>query len=135
MSEPGSDRTAWYTGSDGERCLNEELACARLLDDGVLMVHQHFLDGTIALSVGCNDTFYLASADCEHVTSNDGDPGDGLYRLYEMWESDHRWGAVKWVALRRKLRPLPRWVEKMKEAGVWSEELEALPEWKPIYSA
>lgn len=75
---------------------------------------------TLVLYVRCNDTFAYAS-DAECITLNE------LPKLYDLWAAKKHWGVIKWVALKRKTKPLSRAIERMKAAGAWDEELEALP--------
>ena len=36
-------------------------------------------------------------------------------------------GAVLWLAVRRTTKPAKKWCDMLREANLWSENLEALP--------
>jgi hypothetical protein len=89
----------------------------------LVAAHQAFFvhdEEDVVLCLNMNDTFAPA-ADGEDVSEEE------LGAVYAAWQADPRWGTVKWVALKRGVRPMPRFVARMKEAGVWDESMEALP--------
>ena len=90
-----------------------------------LLMHEELFSGTcgngrLFLLVNCNDIFTWGSSDCEDIDRND------VPVLYDMWKTDHVWGSAKWCALKRQQRPQEPVVKRMKEAGVWDEQMEAL---------
>lgn len=76
--------------------------------------------GVVAPVVNCNDTFYYASADCEDITVEE------LPEYLELVEKNDTYGWLVWCCKKRQHRPLSPLVERMKLAGVWTTELEAL---------
>jgi hypothetical protein len=74
---------------------------------------------TVVLYVLCNDVFFWGCADAEDLDDDDIAP------LYHM--SRKPFGAQRWVALKRKMRPQYPYVKMMRDAGAWDEELDALP--------
>lgn len=74
-----------------------------------------------AIFVNCNDLFAWACADAEPL------PMSEINNLYAM-EREHRpHGASIWACLRRGMRPQGPVEKKMREAGAWTDEMEALP--------
>ena len=86
----------------------------------------------ICLQVLCNDTFCYACADAEPIPPiGFGEEGDEpFWKLWDLWKADHDYGAMQWCILQRKMRPLREWEETLKKRGLWTEEMEALPERK-----
>ena len=98
---------------------DHEVMLAKLLIDGDIFVSCQ--DGR--LCVICNDTFGYACADAEPITDR-----RDIVVIYEG-KAKHGWPAVvAWCAKRRKQRPLAPIVTRMKEAGVWDDELESYPD-------
>jgi hypothetical protein len=94
-----------------------EYALAALLVKGELLVYGD--DNGVQLEVICSDLFAWACADSEKFSYDD------IPTLHKA--SLTAWGITKWCCRKRNQKPqLP--VEKaMREAGVWDEEMEALP--------
>lgn len=118
---------------------DEEEAIAQLLHDGVLFANSRdysfelggYKDGgyTIVLFLNCNDVFAWGCADGEDVDTKE------LETLYKLWYANKRWGATKWVCLKRNERPQIPIERDMKKEGAWDEEMEKLPEnryWKML---
>jgi hypothetical protein len=78
-------------------------------------------DDQIHLSVNCNDLFYWACADSEDINI------DEIPSLVAAIQEHESLGALKWCCLHRKQQPQAPIIKEFKEAGIWSEELEALP--------
>lgn len=98
---------------------DEEMALSDLLAAGELFCFDADGNGDfIGLAVLCNDSF-LPGADEQGFRLAD------LPSLHAAWKSE-KWGVTKWVALKRGMRPRPKLVKMMQEAGVWTPELEAL---------
>ena len=95
-------------------------ALALLLVDGRLLVHVDD-EGMVMLSVICSDVFWWGTADAEAL------PYTQIGPLYEMVRANLKYGAVHWCCLTRHLRPQVPLVERMKEAGSWIPDLDALP--------
>jgi hypothetical protein len=115
----------------GEGFFSEDFAIIKLLMDGILFANSRKyicpIDGkvypeTIVLFVICNDVFARGGADAEALPLNE------VQNLYNMHIKDLKYGAIKWVCFRRNRRPEGYTMNKMKNAGVWTEYLEALPE-------
>ncbi len=111
-----------------------ERALAELLQDAVVFVNCRDyvdLDGsaaqdpTLVIFVIANDIFYWACADAMSVTTSE------LPDLYERWKADPTWGSVEWCCLKAGMRPQTPMEKAMREAGAWSDALEALPERAP----
>jgi hypothetical protein len=104
--------------------LNDEIFDTDRLAVMLAMEEVFVLGGTTAetpIRIGllCSDTFAYAMADAEVLLLGD---------IAQLWEARKTtYGLTRWVCLRRKQRPLSVIVERMKAAGAWDEELEALP--------
>lgn len=79
----------------------------------------------IGVFVSCNDLFYWACADSEDI--NFGEVED----LYRHYLNDNKWGSWIWCCKHRKLQPQVPVKADMIKDGVWTDELEALPEPAP----
>lgn len=135
---------AIWIDDKGEEHINEEVALAELLLDGVLFANERELverpwkvvDGklrddkdalsthskaTTILFVLCNDLFYWGTADALRLPYNE------IGNLYRMNKADPKYGSSKWCCFQEKLRPQVPIVERMKADGVWDEAMEALP--------
>ena len=134
-TESGLDRMKWgvtredlsFTMDDGEVIWDEGSCVTFLLANEFLLVGTprscFFEDKTTqaALWVFCSDTFAYSCADAEELPSGEIGP---LTKICLDWG----WhGVVKWVAMRRKRRPLGQIVKRMQEEGHWDDELEAIP--------
>jgi len=122
------DQLFWVSSVTGkEHCLKDECLSLLLAEEGLLFVGTpktcFFEDqaGQAALWINCNDTFGYGCADAEPLLHSEIGP---VTKLYLQWGCH---GVIKWVALRRKERPIPEIVEHMKKDGHWDAELEAIP--------
>lgn len=82
---------------------------------------------TTCVYVNCNDLFDYASADAECIVTNDGESGSEIISLYKMYIEDKKWGAEKWLCIKRNSQPIPVVKKNMISDGSWSKELESLP--------
>lgn len=115
---------------------NENLALAYLLVHEICFLNNIIYCGlkhaTTCVYINCNEVFHYSTADAEGVTNNDGDidSDSEIIQLYQMVKQNWKFGAIRFVALKRKMRPLDEIVQKMKEDNYWDKELESLPERK-----
>lgn len=116
---------------DGKEEIFEEDALAKLLQDNVLFVNQNKVleyngeisnEYTITLYVNCSDVFAWGCADAMPL------PCDELINLYKAWKSNNIWGSAIWCCKRRNEQPQAPVKKKMIDLGIWTEELEKLPE-------
>lgn len=77
---------------------------------------------TIAVGVICNDVFAWGCADAEEL------PYSEIIPLWRAWKADKVWGTAKWCCRQRGVKPQQPVIRRMKEAGVWDEAMEALPD-------
>lgn len=142
----GKDRDAY--GNGWNDCQMQFLACfdliekfyenidpklsdkiQKLTDDEVIWFRLNKMDflGDVKLLVNCNDLFWWACADVEEVIL------DEFASLYDYCydeqgnEKNQGWGHSIWACLHREMRPQHPMEDMMKEIGVWTSELEALP--------
>lgn len=73
----------------------------------------------IMIAINCNDIFWWAFADCEPFTYGD------IEALYHA--SKEKWGIIKWVCLKRGMRPQHPVEDMIKKDGEWDDKMEALP--------
>ncbi len=113
------DEEVYLIGLDGTRHFIEEYALSVLLREQVLMMS--YGDREICeLMVVCNDLFYWGTADCEPL------PYQDLEELYKAYKSKDIYAVSKWCCFKRNLQPQVSVIEKMKEEGSWTEEMEQL---------
>ena len=75
------------------------------------------------VGVNASDMFYFASSDHVEIESH-----EALEALYRSCVADPKRGQVAWASKVRNMRPCRRcYIDPMKAAGTWTEELEALP--------
>ena len=123
----------WFT-IDGEECLDENRALAKLLNEDILFCNtRQFLDlngkpceYTTVLFVLCNDLFVWGCADAEPFTSGTGTKDEDLFKLYKLYEENKIYGPMKWCCLKRGEQPQDPIKMEMIKAGYWDAELEAL---------
>ena len=101
----------------------------KLADDGILWFRLNKNDffGNVKMLVNCNDLFLWACADLEEVTLEEF---PFLYNYCYDEEGNEKyqgWGHSIWACLHRGMRPQHPMEDMMKEIGVWTDELEALP--------
>lgn len=70
----------------------------------------------------CNDVFAWGCADVEEL------PYSEIMPLWRAWKADKVWGTAKWCCRQRNMKPQQPVIRRMKEAGVWDEAMEALPD-------
>lgn len=124
-----TDEEVLYCLKGQDPVFDQDLAIARLIAEGVLILNTHWWEETwpkeaqetVSLGVDCSDFFSPASADAEEILYSE------IQELYDLWAENTFWGPLKWCAVRRNARPMPSVVKDMLEAGVWSDEMEALP--------
>jgi len=105
-----------------------ESALIELLADGVLFCNElpdTVGAPTVALWVNCNDLF-VPAADAENL------PYDEIEPLYKLWKSEGHHGVYKWCCFKAHLRPQAPIEEDWRNKGLWTPELEALPERMPV---
>jgi hypothetical protein len=106
---------------------NEEEALAELIRAKIFFVYDTpnpFWEGspkTIQLQLNCNDLWFWACADSEPITLED------LPKLYKEFKKDKKWGADKFICIKKNLAPQKPIREAMKVDGSWDESLELLP--------
>lgn len=140
----GEKRTAY--GEGWNDCQAQLLACFDILerfygnidpslpdkiqkldDDSILFFHfkKDGFMGEIELGVNCNDLFWWACADVEEISLEEI---PALFNAcYDENGYSKHWGASIWACLHRKMRPQHPIEDAMKEAGVWTDDLETLP--------
>lgn len=82
-----------------------------------------FHDGSLKVTVNCNDVFAWACADCEDIASE-----EELQDLYDASAADRNWGMLKWVCKKRGEKPQRGWIVIMKHQRSWDETMESLRE-------
>jgi len=126
-----SNKRDYYFCIEGKKMPNYEAMVAYLLDQDILFLnnYQYFQDWnnqmgdkTMCLFVNCNDVFAWACADAESVTLTE------LPHLFELVQKNYVWGSTIWTCLKRKRQPQKTIKDRMVKLGIWTEELENLPE-------
>ena len=75
------------------------------------------------VGVNASDMFYFAADDHVEIESH-----EALEALYRRCVADPKRGHVAWASKVRNMQPCRRcYIDPMKAAGTWTEELEALP--------
>ena len=106
--------------------LYEERAMALLmLEEIVIMLNA---DGKCGLFVACSDVFYTSCADAEPIPPVGFGKDEIFWELYDLVRSHGGIGSIKWCAIRRNARPLKKYIDQMRDEGLWCENMEALPE-------
>lgn len=101
-------------------------ALALLIIEGTIMPYPNGDSDGPRLAVNCNDLFYWGTADCEPVTACYGSRDElDFWRLYEMTRTMDN-GSDVWCCFQRGMRPQTPIEKKWREAGLWTDELEAL---------
>lgn len=106
-----------------EEC-DEEKALAWLLVEGYLFLSTR--DDTTTIFVNANDVFMWACADAEKITNNDGEYPSEILELYKLCKQNKKWGAVKWLCLKRKLPSQQPIINDMIKDGYWDNSLETI---------
>ena len=113
-------------GKSFKHRLCEDQAMALLLLEGYVSMLN--AGGQCGLFVNCNDVFCPASADAEPMPPVGFGKDEVFWELYDLVRL-HGWiGSVKWCSIRRNLRPLNRYLDEIRDAGLWCEKMDALPE-------
>ena len=111
---------------DGEVVFLESIALKYLVSENLVdFEHSNnpdLLESDIGLIVNCNDLFGWATADAEPLRWDDIEE---LYRICR--DTPHRYGPEVWACRKRNVQPIRSVIRRMKELGVWTEELEVLP--------
>jgi hypothetical protein len=94
-----------------------------ILDNHVVMLNQK---GGCGLFVNCSDTFFYATADAEPIPPVGFGNDDIFWELYDLVRKNGYIGAAKWCSLRRGILPIKRYQDRMVEAGLWCDKLEAI---------
>lgn len=115
---------AFIERGDGKKDIFDEPTALAwlLLDETCFCNTGKFHDeSTVVCFVNCSDLFAWACADGENVTCDELEP------LCRAIIKDGSWGSDKWCCKKRNQQPQPPIIKAMKEAGVWCDEMEALP--------
>ena len=107
-------------GNGPEEIFDQEIAIKELVaaDKLEIMFNEKWHVG-----VNLSDMFYFASDDHVEIESN-----ETLEALYRSCVADPKRGHVAWASKVRNMQPCRRcYIDPMKAAGTWTEELEALP--------
>ena len=80
----------------------------------------------IALALNMNDVFYWACADLEFFSF--ADVKDIFNKCFSESGKFNRFGDMKWCCVKRNMRPQHEYIKLIKEAGLWDDEWESLPE-------
>ena len=107
-------------GKGLEEIFDEEAAIKEMVADDKLEI---FFNEKWHVGVNASDMFYFASDDLVEVESN-----KALEALYRSCVADPKTGHIAWASKARNMQPCRRcYIDPMKAAGAWTEELEALP--------
>ena len=113
------------TDTDDEFCEAEQIT-AELLKRELCFVnylkHQVSLEYHLTVILLCNDLFYWGMADCEAISSE-----EDLISIWKHHCDDPEYGTLKWCCKRRNMKPQKPYIKLMKDAGLWTDEMEALP--------
>jgi hypothetical protein len=101
----------------------EQAMALLLLNEHVIMLNA---GGTCGLFVNCSDIFFYASADAEPIPPIGFGKDDIFWELYDLVREHDYLGATKWCSLRRGILPLKKYQDRMVEAGLWCDKLEAI---------
>ena len=109
------------TGGDGlEEEFDEETAIKEMVAADKIEI---IFNEKWSVGVNASDMFYFASSDHVGIESN-----EALEALYRSCVADPKRGHVAWASKVRNMQPCRRcYIDPMKAAGTWTEELEALP--------
>lgn len=117
-----------HTGS-GEtfkhRLCEDQAMALLMLEEYVIMLNA---DGKCGLFVNCSDTFYYACADAEPIPPVGFGDDKVFWELYDLVRLYGGIGSVKWCAIRRNTRPLRKYLDLIRDEGLWCERMEALSE-------
>ena len=107
-------------GDGPEEFFEEEAAIKEMVAADKLEI---FFNEKWYVGVNASDMFYFASDDFVEIESY-----EALEALYRSCVADPKTGHVAWASKARNMQPCHRcYIDPMKTAGTWTEELEALP--------
>lgn len=104
----------------GEELFELGAALGWLLKEEIVYAYE-LADKSFAFGVNCNDVFAWGCADIEEFDASE------LEGLYRESIKDKAYGPIIWCCRHRKQQPQPPLIKRMKEHGVWTAELEAIP--------
>ena len=109
------------TGGDGiEEEFDQETAIKEMVAAGKIEI---IFNEKWSVGINASDMFYFASSDYVEIQSL-----EALEALYRSLVADPKRGQVAWASKVRNMQPCRRcYIDPMKAAGTWTEELEALP--------
>ena len=112
---------SFNTGGDGlEETFDEDTAIKEMVAAGKIEIT---FNEKWYVGVNASDMFYFASDDHVEIESH-----EALEALYRSCVADPKRGQVAWASKVRNMQPCRRcYIDPMKAAGTWTEELEALP--------
>ena len=86
-------------------------------------------ESTVVVFVNTSDVFAWGGADAECLgfKSQVADDSSPLYHLLRCCLEDEVYGSVRWACIKRNQQPQKPFRDRMKEAGVWDDVMEALP--------
>ena len=129
-NEDAEDWPFWTSKSTGkEHCDEAEALSQMLASDGLLFVSGGAgpffkIDEKdkipASIYVNCNDLWIWACADAEPL------PMDQIGIFYKAWKADGE-GVKQWCCVQRDMQPQEPIRKNMREAGTWTDVLEALP--------
>lgn len=135
MIETGAwypEREEWFIAEGDNLLFYDEALALLLCGEYIFPLVAQSTEGklTIGLYVGCNDVFHWGCADCEELplVGFRNEEESEFWDLYEKVRTKGSWGSVEWCCLRRQMRPQYPVMRDMKKAGMWTDELESLPE-------
>ena len=104
-----------------ENTFDEDTAIKEMVAAGKIEIT--FNENWWHVGVNASDMFYFASSDHVGIESH-----EALEALYRSCVADPKRGHVAWASKVRNMQPCRRcYIDPMKAAGTWTEELEALP--------
>lgn len=101
----------------------EQAMSLLMLEEYVIMLNTNNQCG---LFVNCNDVFYSACADAEPLPPVGFGRDEVFWDLYDLIRVHGGIGAIKWCAIRRKIKPLKMYLDKIRDAGLWCERMESI---------
>jgi len=106
---------------------NEDIVAYFISEDMMMCNSRKYLNNkgevqgeTIVLFIIVSDTFYYASADAEPISYKE------LLPLYLLYREHGYIGITHWAVEKRGQLPLERYCKELKEAGLWTEEMQLL---------
>lgn len=127
------DRSEWPEygpvdcGGRPVRIMTSAALALLMLEDIVVTLWAEEAGGgvhTVGLYVLCSDTFAYACADSEPIPPVGFGQDEPFWRLYDLVRKHGCQGATAWCVERRQTRPIEPVVRHLKEAGLWTNEME-----------